>query len=421
VSSRPEQDVAESYAFVEALVRALQLYGVSSQALRTSFARVVAALGLHGQLLATPSYVQTVLWRDDERQQRVHLSVARSGNYHLGKLVRVDELADLVATGALDPSEGFARLRDISTMDDDYGAAGILLAFMLCGVSFAVILGASWLDAAFGGLVAVASYGVSVLASRSTGVAVLQEFFAAAVATVLGSLAAGAFPGVNPVAVAICACIWFVPGFGLTMAPNELLVGNTLSGLTWLTNALVTAFKLFGGFAFGLALMRAVGWGTTSAYAPSIPAGWGWVAAPLLVVALAVLMRTHVRNIASILVGGWLVWGSLQLGNLVGFWEGTFLGAAVLVVYGSWYGRRYKIPSAVVILPCVMILVPGLAALRAMDVADKQGLVEGFSAAIDVMTLIVAIIGGSVVGDSIVLHVVSRMHGKKPSARAHSG
>jgi uncharacterized membrane protein YjjB (DUF3815 family) len=98
-----------------------------------------------------------------------------------------------------------------------------------------------------------------------------------------------------------------------------------------------------------------------------------------------------------------LVWGVLQFGNLFGFWQGTFLGAAVLVIYSDWVARRFSLSHAVITLPCVMILVPGLAALNALQIGNTKGALAGLSAFNGVLVLVIAIIGGTLVGDALTL------------------
>ncbi len=402
-------DFNEACRFIEELVRASQLYGVSSRGMVASLSRIVKALGLHGEFLATPNYVHTVLWGEDEHQQRVHLAVSRSGNFDLAKLTRVSKLTRQVEAGSIRPAEGLARLREIVLAPDEYGPLLNALAFMVSGAAFAVIIGTSWLVALLGGLVALASYGITLVAARSAGIAALQEILAAMMAAVLASAATEVFPGINPMAVTVCAVIWFVPGFGLTIAPSELITGNTLSGIIWLTNAVVAALKLLFGAAIGVALAKSAGFSAESVSpAGNIAPAWKWVAVPALIIALAVLMKVDWRQFWGILLGGWLVWGAVQLGNPFGFWQGTFLGATALMIYANWYGRRFSLPSAVILLPCVMVLVPGFAALNALHAANAEGVLAGFKAGSDVLVLIVAIIGGTFVGEALALHNLVR-------------
>ena len=71
---------------------------------------LVKAVGLHGEFLATPNYVQTILWGEDEGQQQVHLAVSRSGNYDLGKLDKVTKVAVQVERGLTKPDENLALI-----------------------------------------------------------------------------------------------------------------------------------------------------------------------------------------------------------------------------------------------------------------------------------------------------------------------
>ena len=378
LNAEKQDDFNEASRFIEELVRASQLYGVSSRVMVGSLSRAVRALGLHGDFLATPNYVQTVLWGEDHHQQRVHLSVSRSGNFNLAKLARVSKLTKQVEAGSVRPAEGLERLREIVLAPDAYGPLLAALAFVFSGAAFAVIIGLSWMMALLGGLVALASYGITLVAARSAGIASLQEILAAMITATLASVAAVVIPGVNPLAVTVCAVIWFVPGFGLTIAPSELITGNTLSGIIWLTNALVAALKLLFGAAVGVALAGRAGFSAAPVSpAGHIPAAWKWVAVPALIIALAVLMKVDWRQFWGIVLGGWLVWGTVQMGTPVGFWQGTFLGATVLMIYANWYARRFSVPAAVILLPCVLIL-------------------------------IAAIVGGTFVGEALALHNIAK-------------
>ncbi len=61
-----------------------------------------------------------------------------------------------------------------------------------------------------------------------------------------------------------------------------------------------------------------------------------------------------------------------------------------------------------ILLPCVMILVPGLAALDALHRVQIEGLVAGYQAAYKVLIPIAAIIGGALLGDALALHNPAR-------------
>jgi len=402
---RPEAEANTShddgYRFMNALADAIQLYGLSTADTWDGVTRVARALGWNVRFVSTPNYVQSYLWQDDVDSQQVHFIANRSGNYDLSKMARLRDLMDQVEEGSVLPAQGLERLHEIHRATAPYGPVTNAVAYILCGSSFAVILGTSWMDVLFGGLLGLVSYGIAVWAKRAAGVATLMELLAAMICAGLATIIANLLPGSNPTAVTVCAVIWFVPGFGLTIAPNELIMGHTLSGMVWFTNALTTMFKLLGGGVLGFALVQNHWHVDLPEPVRGIAPAWCWVFVPLLVGALAVLFQVRKRDLIWGLLGAWAVWGGMQVGNAFGSWQGTFLGMVALIVFANLCHRMLSIPVAAITLPGVMVLVPGVATLRTLYVAQTQGYAAGFQSGFQVIVLIAAILGGLLVGNAI--------------------
>jgi len=255
ISLMQDEDFDRVCRFLNALVVAAQRYGVSSSAMESLLVRVADALHVQGEFLATPSQVQSILWDTDEDRQRLHISVSSAGNYDLTKLAQISELVGQVVSGHTTPDEGLDRIRAIDRAGAEYGPGLDAVAFALCGIGFGVILGISWLDVLLGGALSIVSFGLARLAANSQGLTTALELVVAAVASILATLLVFVFPGSNALAVAVCACIYFVPGFGLTLGASELMGGNTLSGLIGFTRAVVTSVKLVIGALIGSAIV----------------------------------------------------------------------------------------------------------------------------------------------------------------------
>ena len=387
--------------FMKDLARATQTYGVSSHEMVEYLVGVSRAVGLTGEFATTPNYVVMSLWRGDESHRRVYAFAARTGNFNLAKLTRVTELVNDVEAGSVSLERAPQRLQEIDRGGAEYGSALNALAFVLCGAGFAAVLRVSWLDLLFGGLLSLVSFGVLAGAKRSRSIALAPDLLAATASAALAGLTTLAVPGVDPLAITVCAVVWFVPGFGLTIAPNELLFGNTLAGLTWFANAVLTGLKLFGGAALGFALVATQWQVRAPETAARIELAWSWVFVPLLVGGLSILFQVRARDLRWVLLGGWLVWAGVQFGNPFGFWQGTLLGAAVLNIFASFCYRRLGLPMSVVLLPGIMILVPGVASLRALYYALSQGAAAGLHAGSEVIVLVGAILGGLLIGGAI--------------------
>jgi len=396
-----QQEFDRACRFLDALVADVQRYGVSSSAMQSMLVHVAHALNLQGQFLATPTQVQSIIWDEDEDRQRLHISVSNTGDYDLTKLALISELVASVESGGTTPDAGLDRLRAIRRTSPEYGPVVNGLAFALSGLSFGVILGISWVDVLLAGALSVVSFGVSSVAARSQGLTTALELVVAAVAAVLATLLAIVLPGSNALAVAACASIFFVPGFGLTLGASELMSGSTLSGLIGFTRAAVTSAKLAIGAMIGTAIVRGLADVPTANVASGVPHVWTWLFAPLLVLGLAILFRVRRRDLVWPVLGGLVIWIGVEAGSGLGIWQGTFIGAFLLMSASLTFARISKLPATVILLPAAMLLVPGVAALRAIYVGQTLGLVEGLRATSDFVMLIGAILGGVVVGDAI--------------------
>lgn len=395
-----QQDFDRACRFIEALVTAVQRYGVSSSSMESLLARAAQALHVRGQFLATKIQVQSILWEGDEDRQRLHIAVSSGGDYDMTKLAQINELVRHVESGDATPEAGVDRLRAIDSAGPEYGPALDAVAFVLCGLAFGVILGLPWLDVALGGALSLVTFGLVRLSAHSRGLTTALELVVAAVASALATLLVLVFPGSNALAVAVCACIYFVPGFGLTLGASELMRGDTLSGLIGFTRAVVTAVKLVIGALIGSAIVRGLVGVTHPNMESGVPHEWTWLFAPLLVLSLAILFRVRRRDLVWPLLAGILVWASVEAGARLGAWQGTFIGAFVLMSASKLFVRVSRLPEAIILLPAVMLLVPGLAALKAIYVGQTMGLMEGLRSMSEVLVLIAAILGGMVLGEA---------------------
>ena len=396
-----EEDFNRACRFLYSLVAAVQRYGVSSSVMQSELAQVARALHLRGQFLATPTQVQSILWKHDEDSQRLHVSVSNSGDYDLSRLAQVHELEAKVKTGDVGPEAGLDRLRAIADADSEYAPWLSAGAFALCGCGFGIILGLSWLDVFLAGALSVVSFGVAGLVVRWQGLTIGLELFVAAVATLLGSLLALVFPGSYTIGLAICAVIYFVPGFGLTLGASELMAGNTTSGLIGFTRAIVTSGKLFLGGLAGIGIAHFWATGQAPDVGSGVPHAWTWLGAPALVLGLAVLFRVRRRELVWPVLGALLVWSGVEAGAGLGFWQGTAIGAFLLTLASRDFAVRTGLPVEIIMLPAVMVLVPGVAALRALYAAQTEGIVQGLVESVQVLGLIAAILSGLLLGEVV--------------------
>ena len=135
---------------------------------------------------------------------------------------------------------------------------------------------------------------------------------------------------------------------------------------------------------------------------PGIPAVWTWLFVALLVVGLAIVFQVRTKDFGWTVLGGLLAYAGIAIGNQIGFWQGSFIGALLLSIYSNLFAWRLGRPTSIIMLTAIMVLVPGAAAYRGLHVAETSGLTSGLSAEWHVLVNIAAIIAGLVVAYSVI-------------------
>jgi uncharacterized membrane protein YjjB (DUF3815 family) len=193
-----------------------------------------------------------------------------------------------------------------------------------------------------------------------------------------------------------------IPGLGLTLGVYELAIGHTLLGWNRFISSGMVTIGLFAGASAGAMAIRSM-FGTADIPASARPPALvQWLFLVVLMVGLVVVFQVSPRQAPWAVVAGLLAYGGLELGGRAGIWQGPFLGALALGLFAGLFVRlRARASPLIVVLPGILILVPGVAAyasLRALDSGPTPGAtgsVEG------VLYQIVAILAGLYVAGSV--------------------
>lgn len=408
----PKADFEQDRRFVGKLASALEQYGFAGQGMTEYLQRVTRALNLNAEFIVTPKFVLTILWSSDEAEQTFNLFRGFGSGFDLAKLGEVGKLVDRVESGEVQSGDGLECLNAIERMPPEYPAAFNWVAYFLCGSSFALMLGASWLNALFGGLLSVVAYAVVRIASRHSQTRMAKEMIAAFVVAALAGLIKGLLPAVDPLVISLCGVIRLLAGFELTVAQSELIAGNVISGLSWLSGAAIILLQLFGGTAIAFAIIDTWIPLWRSEFFSDTSFIRSWMFSLSFVTGLAVVFRARKKDLPWIWLSALLVWAGLQFGKSWGYWQGSFLGAATLSILSNFFNRTWRLPAATTLLPVAMIMVPGAAALRAIYAIESQGLIAGLQLAYQVLIIIFSILGGFLVG-SLIFGVTSNGLPKK--------
>ncbi len=348
----------DAHGFVLELGRGLHRYGYPSHRLEEALFAVSRRLGLTGQFFSTPTALFASFGSDAE--QRTFQVRMEPGMVDLAKLARLDAITKDVAQGKLPPAEGSLQIRDVAVAPAAYGPELTTLCYALASCAAARFLGGGVRETLAAALIGLGLGLLALLARRVPALGRVFEPVAAVLAALLASWLQRAAGPLSAYVATLAGLIILVPGFSLTVAMTELATRHLVSG----TARLMGAAGTFLAIGFGVALGSRLGTflpGTPLSAPPQLWPEWtlllALVIAPL---SFAVLLRADPRDVWAVVLAGVIAFAGARAGA---FWLGPelgpFLGALAVGLWGNVYARTWERPSAVPVVPGLLLLVPG--------------------------------------------------------------
>ncbi|MFC6439090.1 threonine/serine exporter ThrE family protein [Bowmanella sp. JS7-9] len=347
--------------FIVKLGKMLHKYGTPAFRLEAYLSEVAAFLGVRASFISTPTALTFVIWSDRHEDEYNHAARLLPGDLDMNALSLTDELASQLLAGEVSLEEADARLDEIDQMGSPYGKTVTCLAFGLSTGAFAMLMGASWPEILWSGLLGFIAYIWTLWAQYSRRVNLMLE----PVTSFVAGFAACAIshyldPGINIPLIVLSSVIILVPGLALTMGLAELSSRNMVSGTARVMDALMQLFKLyFGGFlgiSAGFALFGA------NEYVPaqSLPFWATWLAVALLCLGLVAIFRTRAKHILWAMLSAFIAYGTATWSGLyMTAGLGAFAGAFALGVFANLFTRIANQPSTIVAMHGLIVLVPG--------------------------------------------------------------
>ena len=234
-----------------------------------------------------------------------------------------------------------------------------LIGSLIATTSFAAFFGGDWKDVlvtffvTF--LIVFSQFANNYLGGNRLLSNVMCCFFASTAATLI------CFWSGASLDMVMAGCIMvLIPGISMTSAVENLILGDTLSGLLGLMEALITAVALAGGFMLSQMLIGDLLTGAPIANEPT-----GWVFWMIQVVTsftgsigFSLLFGLRGKQLPVAAAGASVTWGGLFLANVI--------AAVVAGIYTEIFVHYLKVPKTVLTFSVVVSLIPGRALYNTM-------------------------------------------------------
>ncbi|MBQ8388079.1 MAG: threonine/serine exporter family protein [Clostridia bacterium] len=287
-----------------------------------------------------------------------------------------------------------AELKKISTMKPLrwYFAA---LAAIIVASSFTVFFGGTWRDAIAAGLAGIVVFAFERAVSHVKNNKIVFNL--------LASILGGAFSvgtvriglGENLDFIMIGVIMLLIPGMAMTGAIEDLLMGDTITGLLRLCESVIAACAIAAGFAVATYVCGATELINLSSKGdPHKLVQLAMALISALGFALKLGMKRPTRLTAAA-IGGLIGWGAYLLAAYLGCndFAACFIAAAAGALYSQIMARTMHATATVFLVPAVIPLVPGRALYYTLSsmLHGRPDLVSGWGSTTALEALAIAL------------------------------
>jgi uncharacterized membrane protein YjjP (DUF1212 family) len=394
--ARPEDE--KVVAFAAQLARALHRSGSPAIRLEEVIDRIATSLGQEGQYLSLPTAFMASF--GPFGRQNVVLVRVEPGDLNLQKLVQLDQVADRVSSGKLDPDMGTRLIEAVEMAPPPYGPVLTTFCTGVTSAATARFLGGGWREIAASAVIGLVVGLMALFFSRRR---TYSRIFEPAVAFLASVLAVAAAWWIDPLSTSVTivgGLIFMVPGFSFTIAISELNSRHLMSGTGRLMGAFITFLIIGLGVLLGgkVAVMLNL---KPQVAGELIPLPWAEALAMAAgLVSLGVIFRAPPRDLHWILGVGAIAYATNRFGSIsLGADVSTWLAALVLGLLSSAYSRRMRRPATVTLVPGLMLLVPGSMGLRSLLLMMDQNVMTGLEGAFQMAMVAATLATGLLVAD----------------------
>ncbi len=387
--------------FILKMGRAMHGYGYAAHRLEETLSATAKRLGLEAQFFSTPTSIFAAF--GPQEAQRTHLIRVDPGETDLGRLADVDRIALLVIRGSLSAAEGSRALDGLFLAPAAYGPVLTTAAYGAASAAAARFLSGGMTEIVVAGVIGVVTGVLALLAARARTLARIFEPAAAFVAAVIAGGTAALLTPISVFVAVLAGLIVLIPGLTLTVAMTELATRHLVSGTARLSAALLLFVTILFGVALGGKLVQVLFGAAPPAAARGLPVWTEFVALAVAPLAFAILLRAHRRDIPWIIGVGWLAYGGARLGAaLLGAELGAFVGAFTVGVVSNLYALLRDRPAQILLVPGVLLLVPGTIGFRSVSAMLERQVVSGIETAFTMVFIATALVAGLLVANVVV-------------------
>jgi uncharacterized membrane protein YjjP (DUF1212 family) len=329
-----------------------------------------------------------------------HLKKVGEASLHLEKIDRIESLLSDVSNSKTSIESGIQQLENIQTSATNYNGWINTLFFGISTGSAACVFGGGILEIVCSFIIGIGINGLFSFVRVFPRIEKLIVFIAAFYAFVIASVFNSLFIGFNKEVATICGLILLIPGFSFTVAITEMVNNHLISGLSKFTHSFVIFVMLALGIGVADKVMHVMLITTPKISAFILPS---WSIAIALIgvpVGFIVLLKAKRSDALWISFACWLSYIMFSFtSSFVDAPIAVFLSSVLLGFASNLFAKLKKRNSAIMLVPGMILLVPGSLGFFSISNLLQSNIVEGIEIALKMLTTSMALVMGVIVSD----------------------
>lgn len=390
--------------FMLRLANALHLYGMTAYELEGIMEKVGDALGYDVQCLSHPTNIIMSFSDSDEPEPTTYVFRVHPGEINLEKQLLVTNIVNAVVSGSMSTEDGAAGLKAVIKQPQRYAGLILVLSYGLISSGISRVLGAALNEILVALVIGIITGLISLPASRSAAGKQLFPTLAALMAALFSTFLAHFNIIQSPYITTLAGVIVLVPGLLLTTAIAELSSQHMVSG----TSRLFSAGIIFLQIGFGVALGNSIAnrffpFSVPELSGANLPLWTNILAISVACIGLFFLFQARLKDMPWVILAGVIAYSSTLMGaQFMGPIVGALMGAFVTGLAANFFERITKTSRSVMLLPGIILLVPGSIGFQSLSFLVAHDVVAGLDTAFTMVFVGVALVTGLLISTIVV-------------------
>lgn len=367
--------------------------GLATDALEETLQKLALAIGIDVQVFALPTNI--TLGIGPRWNQKVVMMRLEPGRVNLRKISLLNLIYDDLRAGKIDYREAAILVTDIDRRWPGLNVAWEIPALALVAIGVAMLLGAHRIEIVVAACIGLFSGVISVAATRSTVIARLYEVIAAFGGTLIVAAFAHFVGPVNIYISIVAGVVVLLPGYSLTLALHELANGDLVAGVARLGKVLSVLLALGCGAFLGFAAIGPSLLQTGDIHTHAVASRYWILAAVFMAAGLSVDLDARLRDCVWVFAASFVALLVSHLLAMTPVHQVASFGAAFICGIVANLGARFlRIPQPVMLVPALLVLVPGSLSYESVLFAFQQNISTSLTFASNAAAAAIELVAG---------------------------